>query len=161
MFIVSVFNKWIMPILKDYIGQLKYKDEMTALKINFGAGWETNVNEVSSRETYRFVFNRMEEKNHIPVYINKPQRALMDNRREVGGYGLSCLETFKAAETYYNNLKIHVKNIATSIGDSIAKGEIVKTDGVTDDSNALKHFNLYEFDNCDLRCKFVVVKQMV
>lgn len=148
-------------VLKDYIERLKYRKEMLSLEITSGAGIETTVSEVDSREVYRFVFCHDPEKSHLPGYIKSPERALKGNVREIGGYGLSCLETLEAAESFYDILRISNKRIKTSIGDSIAKGEIINIDGVVDDSNTFKHFNLYEFENCNISGKFAIIRQII
>ena len=149
-------------VLADYIDKLKYKDKILLLEINKGEGLNTRVYEIEDTEIYRFVFKDNPQKNHIPPYEHTPKRSLKGNNQkiEIGGYGLSCLETQEAAEKFYAYLEGHCRNMH-KIGDSIAKGEIVKNDGVISDADNFKHFDLFEYQNCDLGCKFVIVKQMI
>lgn len=151
-----------MSILQDYIQQLKYKEQMLALEIKAGEGWNTKVFEINTKEAFRFVWeSNTTQNNHKPVYIQKPKRALKGDRRVIAGYGLSCLETLEAAECFYRNLEKHNKNLKKTIGDSIAQGIINSTDGVIDETNHHRHFNLFEFETCDLSLKFTAIKQIV
>ena len=151
-----------MSILQDYIQQLKYKKQMLALEIKDGAGWNTEVFEFNIKKAFRFVWESdITQNNHKPVYIQKPKRALKGDRRAIAGYGLSCLETLEAAEYFYKNLEKNNKNLRKTIGDSIAQGIINSTDGVIDETNHHKHFNLFEFETCDLSLKFTAIKRIV
>lgn len=151
-----------MSMLQDYIQRLKYKEQMMALEIKAGAGWNTEVFEINNKEAFRFIWDTdVKQNNHKPVYIQRPKRALKGDRREIAGYGLSCLDALEAAEDFYKFLERVHKNLKESVGDSIAQGILNSFDGVIDEADRHKHFNLFEFENCDLSVKFTVIKRIV
>lgn len=146
-----------MQTIINYIEQLKYKEKILAL--GNGKGLNTPVLEVERKEAYRFIFATEPHKNHLPPYQLRPKRALMGNR-SIGGYGLSCLETQESAENFYNELVESFDKVTQNIGDSLAKGELAGKDGVISEADSKKHFNLFEFRNCDLGCKFLYIKHL-
>ncbi len=147
----------------DHIEQLKYKDEIRHLDINYGEGLHTQVFDIENLKAFRFVFKDKPEKNHLPVYINSPKRTLGGTNRKVciEGYALSCLETLEAAENYFNYLINSAPNIPKSIGNSIAEGILTTLDGVVENPDTHKHFELFEYENCNLSSKFVTIKEMI
>lgn len=153
----------MLKALGTYIDKLKYSKEMQQLIVNHGKGLNTLVNEIASHCVYRYVYKNDIYSSHIPPYIKKPNRTLPGRRRkiEIEGYGLSCLETFDSALFFWEELKKNYSNLKQSVGDCLAQGTIDRTDGVIDIADQYHHFNLYEFDCCDLGSKFVVIKQLV
>ena len=131
--------------------KFKYQSEIDAL-INKGKKMP-DIFLPENKEAYRFVFCRSII-NHLPVYIQKPQRALKDNA-VVEGYALSCFETRDAADKMQQRLVAKFN----AIGDSLCCGIIENPDGmITAPSPASRHFELFEFENCDLSTKFKVIK---
>lgn len=50
------------------------------------------------------------------------------------------------------------RNIRTEIGDCLSSRKIENNDGLVDDTMlSTSHFNLFEFDECDLSKKFEIL----
>lgn len=107
----------------------------------------------NNKLAYRFVF-RNSANNHLPVYVMQPQRALKDNA-VVEGYALSCFETKEAADKMRQRLALKFK----AIGDSVCCGNLDNADGlITEPSETSRHFELFEFENCNLSDKFNIIE---
>ena len=114
--------------------------------------------EPNDKTAYRFVFKDKPEKNHIPQYIKKAQRALSEIEKSTAstsGYALSCFEQEAKAKERFASLEASMPKIRKTIGDSLSSGIITNSDGLISlaDSNST-HFDLYEYCNCDLSNSF-------
>lgn len=112
----------------------------------------------NDKHSYRYIFKDKPEKNHIPQYIKKPQRALNEIERSTAttsGYALSCFEQEEKAKAQFASLEANIRNIRKTIGDSLASGTISESDGLISIANAsTTHFDLYEYCTCDLSTTF-------
>lgn len=159
-----LISKLFMPKTLDaYINSLKYRNEMQILEVNYGAGLNTMVNEIVPHIVFRFVYKDAKVQSHLPPYKKNPRRTLPGQGRkiEIEGYALSCIESAESAQTLWNRLNENFCNIRQSVGDALAQGNIDIADGVVDEVDEKFHFNLYEFDCCDLGSKFVIIKQLI
>lgn len=111
---------------------------------------------------YRFVFRNDIPKSYIPVYLLSPQRATKDEEKHklsTSGYALSLFNTEDNAVKKYAELSASFRNIRSIIGDSVSHGNLNKEDGlISRISPNNGHFDLYEFEKCDLAQKFTILK---
>lgn len=146
-----IFHRLFIFAQNDNMKKFKYQSEIDAL-INQGKKMP-EIFSPENKEAYRFVFCRSVI-NHLPVYIQQPQRALKD-KAVVEGYALSCFETIDAADKMQQRLAAKFN----AIGDSLCCGIIENPDGmITAPSPVSRHFELFEFENCNLSTKFKVIK---
>lgn len=112
----------------------------------------------------RFASSVEGAKNHIPQYVSKPKRMLADvagGRANMSLLALSCFTTDEKAVTFYGCLRKSFKNIAVTVGDSLAEGTLTDTDGEVTTPAANGHFDLYEYEGCDLNRSFLITKQLI
>ena len=119
----------------------------------------------TSKTAYRYVFSDKPDKNHIPVYIQKPKRAISDadkNKLTTSGYALSCFENEDKAVAKYNEYKAHSPQIKKTLGDSLSNGILNESDGlITTANQESSHFDLYEFRECDLSLKLQIKRTLI
>lgn len=119
---------------------------------------------INQKIAFRFVFSDKPEKNHIPVYKQKPRRIISDkdkNSLSTSGFALSCFEDENQAEKRYKQLKAHMKNISLTIGDALCAGYLSQSDGLITESNNETHYDLYEFKDCDLSQSLTIKKSLL
>ena len=141
----------------------KYRSELQDL-IDKGAQMP-QLHIPTSKTAYRYVFSDKSGKNHIPVYIQKPQRIISDadrNRLTTSGYALSCFEDEDKAVAMYNEYKAHSPQIKKTLGDSLSCGTINESDGLITIANQKStHFDLYEFSACNLSRTFQINRTLI
>lgn len=160
MIIKPIFEKLIMKAMT--LPTFKYKSEIEQL-IENGASLPPLL-AAENKAAYRYVFSETHCNNHKPIYIQKPQRIISDadrNKLDTSGYALSCFESEDQATVKFESLKRSIKNIALSLGDSLAIGTLDPEDGMITEASKFGHFDLYEFCDCDLNTKFTVNKKLV
>lgn len=94
------------------IMEFKYKTELDYL-LSLGLTLP-DLSEPKDKIAYRFIFKDIPEKNHIPVYIQKPRRALSDiekSKATTSGYALSCFEEEDKAKERFQSLASNFRNI--------------------------------------------------
>lgn len=122
-----------------------------------------DLKEPNAKEAYRFVFIERKDKNHLPIYKLQPNRLSQEIKKgnvTTNGYALSNFETMAQAECRYEYLRKVCKNIKLSIGDALSGGTIENDDGMITETNGVGHFELYEYESCDLNHKFHVIKEL-
>lgn len=112
---------------------------------------------------YRFAFSRDRHNNHIPQYMSNPKRMLQDLNRGKAStslLSLSCFDGNIKAESFYQNLCKAFRNAPSSIGDSLAEGNLSNDDGLKTETAANGHFDFYEYEGCDLNKTFQLTKRL-
>lgn len=140
----------------------KYQPEIDAL-IDKGAKLPLLSNP-QNKYAYRFVSSTENSKNHKPVYIQNPQRAISNidkNKLDTSGYALSCFEQEDKAIQKFNELRTNMRNIALTMGNALCSGTLNEKDGLITNSNHETHFDLYEYHGCDLSITFKIIKILV
>ena len=111
----------------------------------------------------RFAFSGEGQANHIPQYMSNPKRMLQDmgkGKANISLLSLSCFTTADKAETFYFNLRKAFKNVQHTIGDSLSEGLLANEDGQITSPAANGHFDLYEYETCDLNKTFKITKSL-
>lgn len=140
----------------------KYQSEIDIL-INKGAKLPF-LSEPQNKDAYRYVFSELNPNNHKPVYVQNPQRAIsaMDkNRLSTSGYALSCFEQEDKAIKKFNELRANNRNIALTMGNALCSGTLNESDGLITQANHETHFDLYEYNGCDLLRTFEITKILI
>ncbi|KAA6325306.1 hypothetical protein EZS27_025471 [termite gut metagenome] len=122
-----------------------------------------NLFKPNNKLAYRYVFRNSHINNHKPAYIQKPRRFIseMDKKKATtSGYALSCFEEMSIAIQKFNDMKSIMRNICNSIGDSLCYGNLNTDDGLITKTNVNRHFDLYEFHQCDLEKKFKITQNL-
>lgn len=111
----------------------------------------------------RFAFSGEGQANHIPQYMSNPKRMLQDmgkGKANISLLSLSCFTTADKAETFYINLRKAFKNVQHTIGDSLSEGLLANEDGQITSPAANGHFDLYEYETCNLNKTFKITKSL-
>lgn len=140
----------------------KYQSEIDIL-VNKGAELPS-LFDPQNKCAYRYVFSEVNSNNHKPVYIQKPQRIISDldkNRFNTSGYALSCFEREDKAIQRYNELRATSRKIALTVGDALCSGTLNGRDGLITQASHEAHFDLYEYESCDLSTTFEIRKILV
>ena len=112
----------------------------------------------------RFVFSDTTRQNHVPQYMQKPKRMLLDVTRGkaiTSLLALSCFTTPKKAELFFSNLQKAFRNISNAVGDSLSEGVLSNDDGMKTATAGNGHFDFYEYEGCDLNNSFQITKQLI
>lgn len=141
----------------------KYRSELQRLEEEQGISLP-QLHIPESKLAFRYVFSDKPEKNHLPVYIQKPQRAISDadkSRLSTSGYALSCFEDEDKAVNRYDELRSHSPKIMNTLGDALSYGILSESEGLITDANDDTHFDLYESASCTLSETFQIKKSLV
>lgn len=114
----------------------------------------------TSRKCFRWVHQDIHHSNNfLPVGLIETSRKA-DNCNELCGfYALSFFETLERAEARYRSLCGKYATFSERIGTAVAVGEIYPRDGVASrPAGKWRHFDLHEFENCNLVTRFKVIK---
>lgn len=140
----------------------KYQTEIDAL-IEKGARLPLLFSPLN-QTAYRYVFSTDNPNNHKPVYVQKPRRAISDldkNKLNTSGYALSCYQQEAEAIRKYNELRATIRKIALTLGDALCSGPLTREDGLITSANHDTHFDLYEYQGCDLSATFEIKKILI
>ena len=144
------------------VEDFKYGEEINVL-LEKGVQMPSLYN-ITNKQAYRYVFSSENINNHKPVYKQNPKRVITDTNKgslSTSGYALSCFEDEQKAIKKYNLLKATCKNIKLSIGDALSYGVLDENDGLVTVSNDESHYDLYEFNDCDLYKKLIIKQSLV
>lgn len=112
----------------------------------------------------RFAFSDTTRQNHVPQYMQKPKRMLLDVTRgkaTTSLLALSCFTTPEKAELFFSNLQKAFRNISNAVGDSLSEGVLSNEDGMKTATAGNGHFDFYEYEGCDLNNSFQITKQLI
>jgi hypothetical protein len=109
---------------------------------------------------FRWVHNPLEKNDFLPLNLvsDPPQRLLDETDKLYLGYGLSLFDDLnKSIEKYksfYRKQRTHLKaHFVKDKGDSVAKLQLTKQDGVANTPNKSGHFTFYEYEGVELSDK--------
>ncbi len=149
--------------MREIISRLKYSKEIKNL-LSQGIKPPKELISPDNLQAYRWVFENPNAKNHLPVYIQRPQRIIQAKERDnldTSGFALSCYDNEFNSE---NNFRKHLKstpNFWKIVGNSISTGILLDSDGRMTNISSYGHFDLYEFAECNLNSKFTIIKKII
>ncbi len=113
--------------------------------------------------SFRFVFEDAKHvKNHNPPGINNPKRILKEqDSKKCSLYGLSCFSKEGGAKQFFNSITNSIPNVHKSIGDTLSTGYIQSDNGLMSEEDIETHFDLFEFEDCDLSKSFVPKEKLI
>ena len=149
--------------MNELVKKLKYKDEI-GLLIEEGYSLPKLHDINPEREAYRFVFrNDTNGFNHKPVYCITPKRMIQDQVRggkKISCYALSCFEKKDKAKKRYSDILKNSKKAKKTLGDCLASGVLNKDDGKATKVYRMTHFDLFEYECCNLNNKFSIIEEI-
>lgn len=119
---------------------------------------------ISEEMAYRFTSTTNPEQNHLPAYVRKPQRLIQDREKErlaTTNFALSCFPSEESATAFYSFLKKGMKRISQNVGNALSEGLLISEDGLKTAEDEYHHYDLYEFEGCDLNVKFNIKKMLL
>lgn len=119
---------------------------------------------ISEEMAYRFISTANSDQNHLPAYVRKPQRLIQDREKDrlaTTNFALSCFSSEESAIAFYSFLKKVTKRISQNIGDALSEGLLTSEDGLKTAEDEHRHYDLYEFEGCDLNVKFNFKKMLL
>ena len=138
----------------------KYQNEIDLL-LSKGFSLPKLSPPIKEGPSFRFIFSFDDSRNHLPVYVLSPNRALPGKTKlSTSGYALSCIDSEANATAFYGFLLKSCKNIKNTIGDSLSSGCIIESDGLVSEIDNNGHFDLYEFPGCNLAHSFTVIRSL-
>jgi hypothetical protein len=113
--------------------------------------------------SYRWVNEDIDHAhNFIPPLLIEPSRIENFQTCELKceNYALSLFNDQYKAEKKLKEFLQRKPCLAEVFGSAIAKGEIVENDGLADTPRPSGHFNFHEYEDTDLKRKFVIIKKI-
>ena len=148
--------------MTDIIEKLKYGSEISDL---ISKGIKTPEMIIPNNlDAFRWVFDSENSINHLPVYLQRPQRFIQAKEKDklqISGFALSCYDNELNAENNYKKFLKSIPNFWKIVGNSISKGKINEPDGRITESSTTGHFDLYEFVDCNLNSTFAITKKLI
>lgn len=114
-------------------------------------------------KAYRWVHSDFNNSNNfLPVLKINPNRLeeCRDCKEKCMGYGISLYDDLSKAEKKLKKYLKRKPKLVKIFGDSIAEGNVNTTDGLVNIPNSEGHFTLHEDKDCNLKAKFVTLKQI-
>ncbi|MGH1363895.1 MAG: hypothetical protein ACRBF0_10085 [Calditrichia bacterium] len=112
-------------------------------------------------DAYRFVYKSNPERSYIPVAKGNPKRINdRSDMKKCQAWGLSFFNTEENAIAKFEDLKRRNKNIAKTIGDSIALVKLEESDGVCSPVGEKGHFTLHERGESKFSERNEVIKEL-
>jgi hypothetical protein len=114
-------------------------------------------------QAFRFVFEAHNHiNNHKPPGANNPKRVLTTNdQKRCSLYGLSCFKRPDSAKQFFSELiKINPK-FNKAVGETLSTGVLDGNDGLITEEGRHTHFDLFEFESCNLSNKFTPIEKLI
>lgn len=128
---------------------LKYADSLAKIKCKLNHCSERN------RKAFRWIKDPLStERNHRPQAINNPKA----RGKNCEDWALSCYDSYEQASTgweYHIGIKERLVQI---FGEHIVETDLVKSDGVSEDSRDDGHFNHHEYDGYDIADRIISIR---
>jgi hypothetical protein len=114
-------------------------------------------------QTFRFVFEDPNHtKNHKPPGANKPHRVLTEkDQKKCSLYGLSCFKRPDSAKQFFSELRKINPLFYKAVGETLSSGVLDGNDGLMTEEGRHTHFDLFEFENCNLSNKFTPIEKLI
>lgn len=142
--------------------KFKYREELDSVNSLGICCPPTGLTPPPKIPIFRFVFEEDDLRNHKPPGINNPKRILKENdSKKCSLYALSCFKNPDGAKDFYSYLIQNIPNIYKSIGSCLCGGELEENDGLMSEEGKNTHFDLFEFEECNLAEKFTVIEKLI
>ncbi|WP_372772362.1 hypothetical protein [Mangrovibacterium sp.] len=141
----------------------KYQEDMKAIREQHNCECPAkHLKAISHMEAYRFVHEDINHKsNFLPQLKDEPARFIDNNGKKKCDYlSLSFFTKAESAKSRFSSLAKTVKNIHKTLGTHIAVGALDSNDGLKTEDCSSNHFDLYEFEEADLKNKFAIIDKL-
>jgi hypothetical protein len=142
--------------------EFKFKEELTKIdKLGVCCPPKGLIN-IDQLTSYRFTFAPPNDhKNHIVAGKKNPKRILnTQGEKKCRLFGLSCFKNDEKALFFFDELKKTFPKIKNSLGDSLSEGILLKIDGEVTMEDHWTHFDLFEYEECDLSVRFSPILEL-
>lgn len=143
--------------------KFKYQEDMDAIKNEDNCDCPAKeLKAIVDFEAYRYVFEDINFKNNfLPQLKSDPSRFIDASGNKKCSYlSLSMYSELQNAKKRYTELANTFKNFSKTVGTHIAKGVLDANDGLITNEDANTHFELYEFEDADLKSKFKILEKI-
>jgi hypothetical protein len=143
--------------------KFKYQEDMDNIKNEHKCECPNkDLKAISPFEAYRYVFEDINHKsNFLPQLKDNPARFIDDNGKKKCYYlNLSMYSKIEGAKEKYYQLINTIPNFWKTAGTHIANGVLDAEDGLITEENHISHFELYEFEDVELKNKFNVIEKL-
>lgn len=117
--------------------------------------------EPRDQQAFRFVFSPVGEKSFLPPARINPVRQFSKDSARCSGYALSFFVTREEAIAAYSRLRSGFPNVASTIGDHLAEGQVQPADGIATAPTGRGHFDLFEEQGCNLAPRFKIIECLI
>lgn len=140
----------------------KFKEELSEIDSLGICCPPEELNKIENLITFRFTFSPPnEEKNHIVAGKKNPKRVLKtDGNKKCNLFGLSCFKNDEKAILFFEELQKNIPMIKKSLGDNLSKGILIEEDGEITTEDVWTHFDLFEYEECDLSERFKPISEL-
>ncbi|MEZ4991863.1 MAG: hypothetical protein R2824_15690 [Saprospiraceae bacterium] len=133
------------------MAKLKYHEEIDEIECDLVSFSE------QQRIAFRWTFEHINDKrNFLPRFLLKPDM----ERNDCRGWGLSFFESRESAIRRLKELVKYRRNLYKKLGTHIASGDLVESDGISDQAHTNGHFTHFEYQNADLCGKFNIIEKI-
>jgi hypothetical protein len=114
-------------------------------------------------KSFRFEFEDSSNiKNHKPPGAINPKRILTEKeQKKCSLYGLSCFTKQDAAKMFFAEVSKNNPKFSKAVGETLVTGLLDKNDGLITEEDKHNHFDLFEFEGCDLSKKFKPIEKLI
>lgn len=137
--------------------QYKYINEIQAIETAKKKVCVTTEFKEREQISFRWTFETIADpRNFIPMAKSEPNYS-----KSCKGWSLSLFDSELHAIARWEKLSEGKENFWKRVGSHLSRGLVEKTDGKCDVPNEIGHFDLFEYAQCDLSKKFVVIKELI
>jgi hypothetical protein len=112
---------------------------------------------------FRFTFEDLSNiKNHKPPGAINPKRILTEKeQKKCSLYGLSCFKKQEGAKEFFYEYSKNHPMFYKSVGEMLSSGIMDIKDGLITEEDQHSHFDLFEFEGCNLSEKFTPIEKLI
>lgn len=143
--------------------KFKYQEDMDIIKNEHNCDCpRKDLKAIYPFEAYRYVFEDINHKsNFLPQLKDNPARFTDANgKKKCDFLNLSMYSKIEGAKEKYYQLINTSPNFWKTAGTHIANGVLDAEDGLITEENDISHFELYEFEDVELKKKFNIIEKL-
>lgn len=132
-----------------------YKDELDKIE-----SCPPSIYKSMECECFRWVYDEIDNENNFKSQADKNPSRLnsVGDKMKCDLYALSLHKTIEDSKKHFEIITKSMNSLTKKkLGTKIAKGKVVKTDGVGEDADSIGHFNFHPIRNNNFKNIFVIV----
>ncbi len=141
----------------------KYRNEIQQIRESGVCCPPNELTAPNNLRAFRFVFEDSNNvRNHKPPGANNPKRILTEKeQKKCSLFGLSCFKGQEGAKQFFYKLSKHNPKFYKAVGETLSTGVLNDDDGLITEEDENTHFDLFEFESCDLSAKFTPIEKLI